>query len=188
MIILVLGFLVFFLIGVLAYYATIYNGLIFVKNNVQKAWANIDVLLKQRHDEIPKLIKTCEGSMKYEQETLAKIVALRNSAATASGIAEKAEKENALSAGLRQLFAVSERYPQLKAQASFQQLQARITALEGDIADRREFYNDSVNAYNVRIESMPDCFVARFMGLAPREMFEASADEREDVPVEMQVP
>ena len=183
-----LGALGFAAAGIAAYLVTIYNGLVVVKNNVLKAWGNIDVLLKQRHDEIPKLIKTCEAYMKHEQGALAKIVELRNSAAGAAGVADKAEKEGALSAGLHRLFALSENYPDLKAQSSFQQLQGRISALENDIADRREFYNESVNNYNIRIQSVPDSVVASWMSLAPREMFAVSAAEREDVQVEIRAP
>ncbi len=183
-----MAFLAFLIAAAIGYLATIYNSLVVVKNNILKAWANIDVILKQRHDEIPKLISACESYMKYEKGALEGVIALRNSAANAAGVGDKAEKEAQLSAGLQKLFALSENYPDLKAQASFQQLQQRITGLESQLADRREFYNDSVNNYNIRIQSFPDVFVAGFMGLAAHEMFQVSAAEREDVPVKINVP
>jgi LemA protein len=181
----VVGFVVAALVG---YYITIYNGLIVVKNNIQKAWSNIDVLLKQRHDEIPKLVKTCEGYMQYEKKTLTEVIAARNSAAGANTVAEKAEKEGQLTMALGRLFALSENYPDLKAQTGFQNLQSRITALENQIADRREFYNESVNTYNIRIESFPDGLIARQMNLQPQAMFKIAEGDREDVDVKLNIP
>lgn len=182
------GVLLFLLLGAAGYLATLYNGLVVVKNNILKAWGNIDVLLKQRHDEIPKLVKLAETYMKYEKDALSNIIALRNSASAAQGVASKAVKEGELTGALHKLFALSENYPDLKANASFQQLQNRISALENQIADRREFYNDSVNNYNIRIQSFPDLFVAGFMNLKAQEMFKVSEAERGDVSVEMKLP
>jgi LemA protein len=126
--------------------------------------------------------------MKYEVETLAKVVSLRNSAAQALGVAQKAAREGELSVALRQVFALSEKYPDLKAQASFQQLQGRITELENQIADRRELYNESVNNYNIRIQSFPDRLVAGYMELTPQEMFKVSEADRQDVTIDIKVP
>ncbi len=182
---LVLGFILASIIG---YFVTIYNGLIIVKNNILKAWSNIDVLLKQRHDEIPKLVKTCEGYMQYEKKTLTEVIALRNSAAGAQTVTEKAEKEGQLTMALGRLFALSENYPDLKAQTGFQNLQQRITALENQIADRREFYNESVNTYNIRIESFPDGIIARQMNLQQQAMFKIADSDREDVDVKLNIP
>ncbi|MBI4369533.1 MAG: LemA family protein [Elusimicrobia bacterium] len=182
------GIAAFVVLGFAAYAVTVYNGLIIVKNNILKAWGNIDVLLKQRHDEIPKLIKTCEAYMKYEKETLAKIIELRNSAVGAGSVAAKATAEGELTATLHKLFALSENYPDLKAQSSFQQLQGRITDLENQIADRREFYNESVNNFNIRIQSFPDTIVAGMMGLAAQEMFKVSEQDRQDVDININVP
>jgi LemA protein len=126
----------------------LYNSLVMVKNNIDKAWANIDVLLKQRHDEIPKLIKTCEAYMQFERGTLEKVIALRQQAVSATSLESRAKAEGELSFGLTKLFALSENYPDLKSQNNFQQLQSRISGLESQIADRREFYNDSVNILN----------------------------------------
>ena len=116
----IIGVVLFVLI---AYVITIYNGLIQLKNNINKSWANIDVLLKQRHDEIPKLVKTCEGYMKYEKKTLTEVIALRNTAAAAHSVGEKASAESALSLGLGKLFALAENYPDLKSQQNFLHLQ-----------------------------------------------------------------
>jgi LemA protein len=138
--------------GVLAtlvvYIIVIYNNLVSLKHNISKAWANIDVLLKQRHDELPKLVETCKQYMQFEQETLEKVMAARSSVAQAQqqgDIPALGQAEGALRLGLGGLFAVAEAYPDLKADETFQHLQARITGLENAIADRREFYNESVN-------------------------------------------
>ncbi len=184
-VLIVLGFVVAAFVG---YLVTIYNSLIVVKNDIQKAWGNIDVLLKQRHDEIPKLIKTCEAYMSYEKKTLTDVIALRNSAAGAQGVADKAQKEGMLSSALGKLFALSENYPDLKAQSNFQNLHNRISSLENQIADRREFYNESVNNYNIRIESFPDTLVASKMNLKSQEMFKVSEEDRKDVEININVP
>ena len=185
LILIVVGFT---LAGFVGYLVTIYNSLIVVKNDIQKAWGNIDVLLKQRHDEIPKLIKTCEAYMSYEKKTLTEVIALRNSAAGAQGVGDKAQKEGMLSSALGKLFALSENYPDLKAQSNFQNLQSRISSLENQIADRREFYNESVNNYNIRIESLPDSFIASKMNLKPQEMFKITEEDRKDVEININVP
>ena len=172
---------------VLAIYAiSIYNHLVRLKHNVSKAWSNIDVLLKQRHDEIPKLVETCKQYMQYEQETLEKVMQAR------SRVAEAREKqdvpglgmaEGALRLGLGQLFALAEDYPELRANENFQHLQSRISTLENTIADRREFYNESVNLNNIGIEQFPDIIVARLLGFGPRELLEFEAREIADVNV-----
>jgi len=179
-ILIVVGLLV--IVG-LFYFISLYNGLIAVKNNIDKAWANIDVLLLQRHDELPKLIEVCKGYMGHEQDTLERVIAARQGAAAAQGPAAKGQAEAALQGSLRHLFAVAESYPDLKAQSSFQQLQDRVTSLESQIADRREFYNESVNTYNIRIQELPDVFIARFLALTPREMFKVDPASSEDVKI-----
>lgn len=181
----ILGFAV---AGAVMYLVAIYNGLIVVKNDIQKAWGNIDVLLKQRHDELPKLIKTCESYMAYEKETLTRVVELRNSAQAARTVAAKAQTEGELTGALHKLFALAENYPQLKAEAGFQHLQQRISGLENQIADRREFYNESVNNHNIRIASIPDVFIARAMNLLPQEMFKVNEEDRRDVEINISVP
>lgn len=169
---------------VLIYLITIYNGLVTLKHNVSKAWANIDVLLKQRHDELPKLVETCKQYMKYEQETLEKVMNARTSVASAQqqgDIAALGQAEGALRMGLGSLFAVAEAYPDLKADQTFQHLQARITGLENAIADRREFYNESVNVNNVRIEQVPDVFIARMFNFKAHSLLEFTDEEKTDV-------
>jgi LemA protein len=180
----------FVILGILAilviYGVSIYNGLIAVKHNVDKAWSNIDVLLKQRHDELPKLVETCKQYMKYEQDTLEKVINARQSVATAQGagdIKALGQAEGALRAGLGQLFALAEAYPDLKANENFRHLQARISELENAIADRREFYNDSVNINNVRIEQFPDVLLAGMAGARARDLLQFDAAEKADVSV-----
>lgn len=182
------GLLLFAVLAVVGYTIGLYNMLVAIKNNVKKAWANIDVVLKQRHDEIPKLVKTCEGYMNHERETLAKVIALRNAATGASTVAEKAQMEGQLTAGLHKLFALAENYPDLKAQAGFMALQTRISELENQIADRREYYNESVNHYNTRIESFPDMILARMMALQAQELFRATEEDRADVDINFNSP
>ena len=171
---------------VVIYFVMIYNQLVQVKHNVSKAWANIDVLLKQRHDELPKLVETCKQYMKFEQETLVKVMEARASVSTAreqQNIGALGQAEGELRGALGRLFAVAEAYPDLKTNDSFQQLQSRISALENAIADRREFYNESVNVNNVRIEQFPDSIVAALFSFRPQELLKFSAQETADVDV-----
>lgn len=179
--------LVFGLIAVvLVYFILIYNQLVTIKHNVVKAWANIDVLLKQRHDELPKLVDTCKQYMQYEQGTLEKVINARARVADARethNIAALGAAEGALRTGLGQLFALVESYPELKANEQFLHLQARITGLENAIADRREFYNESVNINNVRIAQFPDLVVARMFSFPPQAMLRFEAAELQDVDI-----
>ncbi len=172
-------------VGIVAYLLTIYNSLVRLRNDIDKAWSNIDVLLKQRHDELPKLIETCKGYMQYEQETFKKVVEARNAYSKATTLAEKAQSDNMITGALKTLFAVSEKYPDLKANNNFMQLQSRITELEEKIADRREFFNDDVNTFNIRIQQLPDVFVANMMGLQHRELFKVSDADRQDVEIKL---
>ncbi|PKO58684.1 MAG: LemA family protein, partial [Betaproteobacteria bacterium HGW-Betaproteobacteria-19] len=165
----------------LFYGVIVYNGLIQLKHNVAKAWANIDVLLKQRHDELPKLVEVCRQYKQFEQETLARVTEARARVASARekhDVPALGAAEGMLRMGLGQIFAVAEAYPELKANEHFMQLQSRITALENAIADRREWYNESVNVHNVRIEQFPDLVVARlFQCLAQPLLVFASAEK-----------
>ena len=172
-------------VGIFLYFITIYNSLVRLRNDMDKAWANIDVLLKQRHDELPKLIETCKGYMQYEQKTFQMIVEARTSFMKATTVAEKAQADNLISGALKSLFAVSENYPDLKANNNFMQLQKRISELEERIADRREFFNDDVNTYNIRIQQLPDVFVARLLNLQRRDLFKVSEEDRRDVEVKL---
>jgi len=140
----------------------------------------MDVLLKQRFDELPKLVDTCKGYMKYEQETLQKIVDARTARMRATTVDQKLEATRQ-AAALKTLLAVAENYPELKANQTFLHLQGRISELESQIADRRELYNDAVNTHNIRIAQRPDVLVARLLGYTTRPLFAASEAERADV-------
>lgn len=183
----VTGFVISGLLVAGVFYAIIlYNNLVALKHNVAKAWANIDVLLKQRHDELPKLIETCKQYMGYEQETLEQVMQARSAVSSArekADVAALGPAETRLRMGLGNLFALAEAYPDLKANDSFQHLQGRISELENAIADRREFYNESVNNNNVRIEQFPDVIIARNFGFGAKELLEFSEEEIKDVDV-----
>ena len=179
---LVVFFIVLALIGVFVVF--IYNQLVTLKHNVGKSWSNIDVLLKQRHDELPKLVETCKQYMQFEQETLEKVMQARSQVASARAshdIAALGQAEGALRMGLGNLFAVAEAYPELKASETFQHLQARISGLENAIADRREFYNESVNVNNVRVEQFPDTLIARLFSFRQFPLLRFAAAEKQDV-------
>jgi len=172
--------------GLVLYIISVYNHLVRLKHNVSKAWSNIDVLLKQRHDEIPKLVETCKQYMKFEQETLEKVMQARSSVAQArqsQDVPGLGLAEGALRMGLGQLFALAEDYPELRANENFQHLQSRISALEDTIADRREFYNESANINNIGIETFPDIIVARLFRFGERDLLEFEASEIVDVNV-----
>jgi LemA protein len=169
--------------GVVWYTVTIFNGLVALKNDIDKAWANIDIMLKQRHDELPKLLDVCKGYMNFERDTLQKVTAARNMYQQAQSVSDKAQADQSMSSALRGFFAVAENYPELKANNNFMQLQKRITDLESQIADRREFYNDSVNTFNIRIQQVPDTFVASFMKVAPKALFKVDEADKADVPM-----
>jgi LemA protein len=171
------------IVGLFIYFITIYNSLVRLRNDMDKAWANIDVLLKQRHDELPKLIETCKGYMQYEQKTFQSITEARTAFMKATTVGEKAQADNLISGALKSLFAVAENYPELKANNNFLQLQKRISELEERIADRREFFNDDVNTYNIRIQQLPDVFVAHLLSLERRELFKVAEEDRRDVEV-----
>ena len=180
----------FIILGLLlliaGYLVVIYNNLVAIKHRVAKAWANIDVLLKQRHDELPKLVATCKQYMGYEQDTLEKVIAARNSVASASesqNMNALGSAETQLRSGLGKLFALAENYPELKANDSFQHLQGRITDLENGIADRRELYNDAVNINNTRIEQFPDVLIASRFNFEARDLLEFAEAELSDVNV-----
>lgn len=169
---------------VVLYGIVLYNNLVALKHNVSKSWSNIDVLLKQRHDELPKLVEVCKQYMGYEQETLEKVMRARSAVAAAReghDVPALGQAETQLRMGLGGLFAVAEAYPDLKANTQFQHLQDRITELENGIADRREYYNESVNLNNVRIEQFPDVVVAHAFNFGPFDLLEFSEEEKADV-------
>ena len=187
----VLIFLGIFLFGALAiagYFITIYNGLISLKENIKKSWSNIDVILKQRHDELPKLISVCESYAEFEKGILDRLMKAREKYFKASGVTKKSEASNEVTAALQGIFALAESYPDLKANKNFMQLQDRISHLEETLADRREFYNDSVNNYNIRIKQIPDVLVAGMLSYQGEEMFKVSEKERQDVEIDIKIP
>jgi LemA protein len=174
------------ILALLVYLVGIYNGLVNLRENIKVAWANLDVLLKQRHDELPKLIETCKRYMQFEQETLEKVMRARASVdqASASGnVAAVGAAEQQLRSGVTRLFAVAESYPQLKSDESFKQLQTRITALEESIADRRELYNDQVNLNNIRVRVFPDVVIAQQFGFRSAQLLDFTAEEKRDIDV-----
>lgn len=168
------------------YIIMLYNSLVSIKNNVSKAWANIEILLKQRHDELPKLIDTCKQYMQYEQDTLERVMLARSQVSNAQqshDVRALGSAEGSLRAGLGKLFAVAEAYPELKANENFLHLQSRISGLENAIADRREFYNESVNINNVRIEQFPDLLVAKLFNFPAFELLRFSSEELKDIDI-----
>ncbi|NKF22869.1 LemA family protein [Solimonas sp. C16B3] len=171
-------------LALLAYAIIIYNGLVNLKHAIGKAWSNIDVLLKQRHDELPKLVETCRQHMQFERSALEQVMAARagsQQAREAGDIRAVGQAESRLRGGLGSIIATVEAYPELKADHSIQQLLGRITGLENAIADRREFYNETVNLNNVRIEQFPDVLIARLFTFRAAELLQFSADETRDV-------
>ena len=168
------------------YIIFLYNNLVSLKHSISKSWSNIDVLLKQRHDELPKLVEVCKQYMSYERETLEKIIKARSAVMNARSHGDVkgiGQAETALRVGLGNLFALAEDYPDLKANDNFQQLQARISQLENSIADRREVYNEAVNINNVRIEQFPDVIIARMFNFKDFQLLVFSEEERRDVNV-----
>lgn len=166
------------------YVVRIYNGLVALRENVRKAWSNIDVLLTQRHDELPKLVETCKQYMTYEQETLERVMQARSAVFAArdrGDITALGAAEEQLRQGLGRLFAVAENYPELKADQSFRHLQSRISELEEAIADRRELYNEAVNLNNIRIQTFPDLIIARMFDFKESPLLEFSEEQRRDV-------
>ncbi len=173
-----IGIIVLAAVGGAMWAVGIYNRLIGIKVNCDKAWSNIDVLEKQRYDEIPNLVKVCEGYMQYEKDTLERVIAARTKYLAAQTPGQTAVADNMLAGALKTLFAVAENYPQLKANENFGHLQARITELENQIADRREFYNEAVTVFNTRIQVIPDVFVAGFLRYLPKEMYKTPPEEK----------
>lgn len=166
------GFLAAGVLLLAAFYGiVIFNGLVLLSNNIDKAWANIDVLLKKRLDLVPNLVEIVKGYTKYERGILEDLTRIRISALQAREIPEKAQGSEAISASLKSVFAVAENYPDLKASANFLNLQKEISAIETQIALRREFYNDSVLLYNTKLETIPSRFVATLIRFRPKEYF-----------------
>ena len=177
----------FVIVGSVGYFLSLYNGLVETKNNVGRAWANVDVLLKQRHDELPKLVKTCETYMQHERAVFDKLSEARAALQGARSVGERAQAEGMIGRALGSIMAVAENYPDLKADQGFRALQQRISELENQIADRREFYNDVVTLFNTRLEQIPDSWVAQGMQLTHAEVFKVSEADREDVKIQFKL-
>lgn len=160
-------------VGAVAYVAMLYNRVVRLRRNVDQAWSNIDVLLKQRHDEIPKLVDLVAEYADHERDVLERVTETRSQATSARGPSARANAEARLEDGVADLVAVAENYPELRSSEQFRGLQERISALEAQIADRREFYNASVATYNARIQQVPWIFFAKLAGYSERELFQA---------------
>jgi LemA protein len=173
------------LVVVVALFAVVtYNGLVKLRNQIENAWAQIDVQLKRRYDLIPNLVETVKGYASHEQETLERVIQARNMAISAQGPHEQAEAENVISGALKSIFALSEAYPDLKANQNFLNLQEELSSTEGRIAYARQFYNDSVFRYNTKIQSFPAVIIAGMLKFSEREYFEADDESRGPVNVQ----
>jgi LemA protein len=180
------GIVVLIVVGVTvlaSYFVGIYNELVALRNDCDRQFADVDALLKQRHDELPKLIDTCKGYMQYEQKTLLAVTEARSAYANAQTPEQKTQADNQVSGALKTLFAVAENYPDLKADMNFLQLQGRVSALEAQIAAQRVDYNETANAYNIGIAQAPANLVAALARFAPRAMYPVAESDREDVKV-----
>jgi len=166
------------------YLVVLYNGLVSLRNRIENAWAQIDVQLKRRYDLIPNLVETVKGYAAHESGTLEAVIQARNMAMSPHGPAEQAQAENMISGALKSLFALSEAYPDLKANQNFSQLQEELSGTEGRIAYARQFYNDTVYRYNTKIQSFPGVLIAPRFGFVEREYFEADDESRGTVKVE----
>lgn len=174
--------LVFWVIGM-------YNALVTSRNRVGNAWSQIDVQLKRRHDLIPNLVETVKGFMKHEREVLENVIKARQMAVSASGVQDTMQAENMLTGALKSLFAVSEAYPDLKANTNMQTLQEELTATENKIAFARQHYNDSVTTYNIKLEAFPSNLIANAFNFRMKILFEVdSLEEREPVKVSFEEP
>src|SRR5258706_4583929 len=170
----VLGVIVVFALWIIM----MYTQLVAMRQRVGQAFADVDVQLKQRHDLIPNLVETVKGYAAHERGTLEEVVKARNAAMTAQGAAQQAQAENQLSGALRQLFALSEAYPDLKANQNFQQLQAELSDIENKIASARRFFNNAVQEYNTGIQQFPAALFAASLGFSQKEFFDVGAEER----------
>jgi LemA protein len=154
----------------------LYNGLVAMRQRVNQAFADVDVQLKQRHDLVPNLVETVKGYASHERGTLEAVVQARNAAMAAQGPAQMAQAENMLTGALRQLFALSEAYPDLKANQNFQQLQTELADLENKIAAARRFFNNAVQEYNTGIQQFPAVLIAGPTGFTQKEFFDLGAE------------
>ncbi|MCQ2580924.1 MAG: LemA family protein [Alphaproteobacteria bacterium] len=167
------------ILGVLVFYIIIvYNGLIARRNQVREAWATIDTQLKRRYDLIPNLLESVKGAAKHEKETLNAVISARNAAMTANGVADKSVAENALTGALKNIFALAESYPNLKANENFLELQRELTDTENKIQATRQFYNTVVMGLNTSVEQFPTNLIANMFGISKEKLFEIDESER----------
>jgi LemA protein len=159
-----------------------YNGLVTLRNQVANGWKQIDIQLKRRHDLIPNLVNTIKGAMEFEQETLQKVIAARGAAVNATGVADSAAKEGALSGALGRLFALAESYPTLKSNENVKQLQEELSSTENKIGFARQFYNDIATKFNISQQVFPGNIIAGIFGFKPAELFEVKEAGDRDVP------
>jgi LemA protein len=183
-VVIVLVVVVVLIVAVLLFGVLSYNGLVRLKNRVESAWAQIEVQLNRRHDLIPNLVETVKGYAAHEQATLEDVITARNRAVAAGSPGEQARAEQAVSGALANVFALSEAYPDLKANQSFLALQTELSETEDRIAYARQYYNDAVNQYNTKIQSFPGVLVARSAGFGEREYFQAEGEARGPVKVD----
>jgi LemA protein len=178
-------FLIFIaaLIAVVFWIVSKYNALVTLRNQVANGWRQIDVQLKRRHDLIPNLVNTVRGAMEFEQQTLQSVIAARNAAASATGVADAAAKEGALTGALTRLFALAENYPALKSNENIKQLQEELSSTENKVGFARQFYNDIVTSFNTAQQVFPGNIIAGMFGFRPAELFEISDQAERSVPV-----
>jgi len=174
--------LVIIVVVVLLWAIMRYNGLVTLRNQVANGWKQIDVQLKRRHDLIPNLVNTVKGSMEFEQETLQKVIAARAAAVSATGVADSAAKENALTGALGRLFALAESYPTLKSNENVKQLQEELSSTENKIGFARQFYNDIATKFNIAQQVFPGNIIAGMFSFKPAELFEITDAAERAVP------
>lgn len=163
---------------ILSMFVGIYNGLVQLKKQVERSWSNIDIILKQRHDEIPQLIQIIQQFTQYEKSIIEKVITARTHYQNANNNEEKIKASNEITHAIQGVFAIGEAYPELKSNNQFTQLQTRLSSLEELLADRREFFNNMVTNYNTRIEQIPDMFFARVLGYQPLMLFKVEAEDK----------
>jgi len=161
-----------------------FNGLVRLRNRIESAWSQIDVQLQRRYDLIPNLVETVKGYASHEKDTLERVIQARNQAIDTQGVANQAQAENVITGALKSLFALSEAYPDLKANQNFLALQEELSGTEGKIAYARQFYNDSVQSYNTKTQTFPSVVIANAFGFKQREYFEADDTSRGPVKVD----
>ncbi len=180
----ILGILAAIVVVLGLWVAGIYNSLVALRNRFKNAFAQIDVQLKRRYDLIPNLVETVKGYAAHERETFEAVIAARNAAMNAHGVGEQATADNALTGTLKSLFALAEAYPDLKANQNFLALQEELTGTEGRIAYARQYYNDSVQRFNTKIQTVPQSLFAKMLGFGAKEYFEAEPESRGNVQVQ----